>query len=32
MIPENVFHQILALGEEWQVRAVDWRSTNARCL
>ena len=24
MIPEKVFHQILALGEAWQVTAVDY--------
>jgi len=28
MIPEKVFHQILALGEAWQVTTVDY--TDAR--
>ena len=32
MIPEKVFHQILALGEAWRVRAVDYVEPEQRVL
>jgi len=32
MIPEKVFHQILALGDSWRVRQVDYLDKESRVL
>jgi hypothetical protein len=32
MIPEKVFHQILALGEAWRVRQVDYVEKESKVL